>query len=867
MKKKIQILFFLLSASLALSAQNVSINEDGSAPDISAMLDISDTARGLLIPRMTAAQRIAISLPSNGLMVFQTDLEVGLYTYFSSQTAWSRVNYDSMLSLKRVLELGNDGNNDTIYNLNALSIGRNTLPKSALEIDSFLVAQGEAFSGVRWFGYNTFVEGGNVKYRYDGQIGLLAFGNGKTQLAHFQEKSAGAIISAEADSYIALDNNKVEVGGESDSVEIQLRGTVFVDSLRINNAYSFPDTIGTSGQILQSDGSGLSWLSPAASVSPWTNSASITYLSTGTQLGVGTSVIGTNVKQQIATSGAHTTGLLINHLATAAGTKKIGLQIDLNASGANQKYASISKVIGRNLGTDSLFGHYVEITPDNSASIPAAFAFKSKFLGTDGTTYGVYSENEDYNYFSGNIGAGTRTPFLQLSVGPVDDDTGFETNTDGNLEIYTNGVERVRIDETGKVGIGISNPSALLEFDNAIINKKLSLFTNVDNDHQFLGFGTGFGELRYQVDVSTTDHVFYSAIDGTSSRELMRIEGGGRVGIGQTNPADQLEVFSASFSRVRTETSSTNFSGFVAENTNGEYFMGVQGTADGNSGEFHIFQNSGSGNFGQRLVIDHQGRMGMGTTEPEGIVSLNSNAFSGVPGIFLDGFSTTVGSIAVDAGEIFTLGEWNGSTFTENIRVTATGQLSVASTNPNSMLTIGSSVGDLTSGIQLQNVNDDWYIYQNASLSFVIRDDGVDRLEINSSGDMLLSGSSIHTSDQRFKTDIVPMAGVLENILKLKGVYYYWDTLNYTNRGFSEERQVGLIAQDLQKVYPELVHTDKKGYLAVDYSKFTAVLLQAIKEQQKLLNEQQKSNQQQQNQIDALKNEMNELKKIMFENE
>ena len=60
-------------------AQNVAINADGSDPNLSAMLDVKSTNRGLLIPRMTQAQRSTISLPATGLLIFQTDAGSGFY--------------------------------------------------------------------------------------------------------------------------------------------------------------------------------------------------------------------------------------------------------------------------------------------------------------------------------------------------------------------------------------------------------------------------------------------------------------------------------------------------------------------------------------------------------------------------------------------------------------------------------------------------------------------------------------------------------------------------------------------------------------------------------------------------------------------
>jgi hypothetical protein len=60
-------------------SQGVAINNSGSDPDASAMLDVSSTNSGLLIPRMTQAQRNAISNPATGLIIYQTDNTPGFY--------------------------------------------------------------------------------------------------------------------------------------------------------------------------------------------------------------------------------------------------------------------------------------------------------------------------------------------------------------------------------------------------------------------------------------------------------------------------------------------------------------------------------------------------------------------------------------------------------------------------------------------------------------------------------------------------------------------------------------------------------------------------------------------------------------------
>lgn len=140
------------------------------------------------------------------------------------------------------------------------------------------------------------------------------------------------------------------------------------------------------------------------------------------------------------------------------------------------------------------------------------------------------------------------------------------------------------------------------------------------------------------------------------------------------------------------------------------------------------------------------------------------------------------------------------------------------------------------------------YRYSTDALS--LYHNGADRLIINNSGNvgigttspgsykLYVSGSAYATgswssSDNRWKKDITPLNNSLSNVLKLQGVNYYWKTNEYPDKGFTEERQIGLIAQDVEEVIPELVHTDDEGYKSVSYEKLTAVLVEAVKELKK----------------------------------
>ena len=72
---------------MGYTQEGVAINTDGSAPDASAILDLQSSSKGILAPRMTEAQKSAVSSPATGLLIYQTDGSSGFYYY--TGTAWT----------------------------------------------------------------------------------------------------------------------------------------------------------------------------------------------------------------------------------------------------------------------------------------------------------------------------------------------------------------------------------------------------------------------------------------------------------------------------------------------------------------------------------------------------------------------------------------------------------------------------------------------------------------------------------------------------------------------------------------------------------------------------------------------------------
>jgi len=96
-----------------------------------------------------------------------------------------------------------------------------------------------------------------------------------------------------------------------------------------------------------------------------------------------------------------------------------------------------------------------------------------------------------------------------------------------------------------------------------------------------------------------------------------------------------------------------------------------------------------------------------------------------------------------------------------------------------------------------------------------------------------INGTLLVASDARLKQGIEPLHASLGKVLQLRGVSYQWERQKNRGRGFSADREIGLIAQEVEKVLPELVHTDGTGYKSIAYDKLVPVLIEAVKEQQK----------------------------------
>jgi hypothetical protein len=132
------------------------------------------------------------------------------------------------------------------------------------------------------------------------------------------------------------------------------------------------------------------------------------------------------------------------------------------------------------------------------------------------------------------------------------------------------------------------------------------------------------------------------------------------------------------------------------------------------------------------------------------------------------------------------------------------------------------------------NVGDDGN--DNFSVGYTYHKDGkwrsyltVDRGSMHVAG-KVHAKEFVQSSDKRLKQNIQPLVSSLAKLAQLRGVSFKW-------KDEPQDNQIGLVAQEVEKILPEIVSTDSEGYKSIAYGKLTAVLLEAIKEQQQQIDE------------------------------
>lgn len=210
-------------------------------------------------------------------------------------------------------------------------------------------------------------------------------------------------------------------------------------------------------------------------------------------------------------------------------------------------------------------------------------------------------------------------------------------------------------------------------------------------------------------------------------------------------------------------------------------------------------------------------------------------------------------------------GTGRSAAFNEKVRFNGNGKVGIGINDPYQILDINGRVrirnNGETSGIWMTNSSNNlsdaagafYGLFSDTEAGIFIGNSW--RFLINNSGNVTIGGTVTAScgllvcSDLRYKKNITSLNNSLSNLLKINGVRYNYRQNEFPDKNFSNNNQIGFIAQDIEKVFPEMVFADEKGYKSVDYARLTPVLVEALKEQNK--------------RIDYLEKELAEIKSLL----
>ena len=273
--------------------------------------------------------------------------------------------------------------------------------------------------------------------------------------------------------------------------------------------------------------------------------------------------------------------------------------------------------------------------------------------------------------------------------------------------------------------------------------------------------------------------------------------------------------------------------------------------------------STGAATFSGNLTVD-KSSPNISVNAPTGTTG-QFNINNGVGSLMWAMYSTTGGSNSQGNWALYSAGKTGGAGAV--IEVTPAGNVGISTTTPSYLLTVGSAGSTADSYIQIAStttgtgnlffgdttgVTSDSYSgfiqYQHTGNNLVFGTSAAERMRITSGGNILM-GTTTDNGERLYVSGAIRATGTItansdltlkKNLLRIENALEKVEQINgytYEFKADDSKRHAGVIAQEIQTVLPEIVNKGNDGILGVEYGNISALLIEAIKEQQTQINE------------------------------